>query len=440
MNNANFRLLNLLLGVVLLLSGCNKETIVERVEVEGGSQILRGNGTPSDNEGKSGDWYVDLSTTIIYGPKTDKGWDKEKGISLRGKRGKSTLILSGDTEPSDDLGNDGDYYINSSTQKLYGPKVDGKWGTFSIRLKGEDGRGNKILSGSSAPDNSIGNDDDYYIDVVNNKMYGPKKSGVWGQPVLSLKGEKGDTSRILHGNFSPNDSEGRDGDYYLDLSEYKLYGPKMSGRWNVGISLKAKGNKVLVGDTAPNDDTDGIVGDWFVDRIGKAIYGPKREEGWTVPMKEFTGELHVGEGMPQDEIGENGDYYIDTKYNKAYGPKADNEWDTYFLDMGDEAGRIPKFITDKNPPQDIYGENGDIYLDTTTYNIYGPKKNNRWGTPTGNIKGGKGDDGKSGSKILSGEGTPKESEGNNGDWYVDKKGKKIYGPKTNNSWGEGINL
>lgn len=437
----NFRKFILLLVLsVSFLYGCSKETIVERIEVEGGSQILRGNGTPQDTEGKVGDWYVDLSTTIIYGPKTDKGWDKQKGISLRGKRGKSTLILSGNSEPSDEIGNDGDYYIDRSNQNLYGPKMNGKWGNSSITLRGENGRGNKILSGSSAPSDTQGDDGDYYIDVTNNKMYGPKKAGVWGQPVVNLKGQRGESAKILHGSSMPTDADGVDGDYYIDLSEYKFYGPKANGKWNQGITLKARGNKIIVGNSAPNNETDGIVGDWFIDTVGKALYGPKQEEGWFNPVKEFTGTVHTAEGAPEDELGSDGDYYIDTKNNKAYGPKKDGEWDTYFLNMSDVAGRIPKFITDDKAPVDEFGDDGDIFLDTKTYNIYGPKKNNKWGNPTGNIKGAKGDNGTSGSRILSGEGVPSQSLGNNGDWYVDKQNKKIYGPKTSSSWGEGIAL
>lgn len=44
-------------------------------------------------------------------------------------------------------------------------------------------RGNSVLSGSGEPGAYLGIDGDFYINTDNNDMYGPKTAGVWGDPV-----------------------------------------------------------------------------------------------------------------------------------------------------------------------------------------------------------------------------------------------------------------
>ena len=118
------------------------------------------------------------------------------------------------------------------------------------------------------------------------------------------------------------------------------------------------------------------------------------------------------------------------------------------------------------------GNIGDYYFDQSSYKLYGPKKADGWGKPvtlkgTDGEKGEKGNDGAKGEKgekgekgndgakgekgekgekgndgtqIIPGIGAPTPSIGNNGDWYIDTKNKKLYGPKTQNRWGDGFIL
>ena len=115
------------------------------------------------------------------------------------------------------------------------------------------------------------------------------------------------------------------------------------------------------------------------------------------------------------------------------------------------------------------GNIGDYYFDKSTQKLYGPKKADGWGKPvtlkgTDGEKGEKGNDGAKGEKgekgekgndgekgekgekgndgiqIIPGIGAPTPSIGNNGDWYIDTKNKKLYGPKTQNGWGDGFIL
>ena len=85
------------------------------------------------------------------------------------------------------------------------------------------------------------------------------------------------------------------------------------------------------------------------------------------------------------------------------------------------------------------GEIGDYYLNKSTYDLYGPKTSDSWGTPI-NLKGREGSNGTAGSKIHAGTGIPAQNIGNNGDWYIDTQNKMLYGPKTDQGWGSGLAL
>ena len=48
---------------------------------------------------------------------------------IQGPRGEAgSQILSGNVDPNDGLGRDGDYYVNRVTKEFWGPKQNGTWG------------------------------------------------------------------------------------------------------------------------------------------------------------------------------------------------------------------------------------------------------------------------------------------------------------------------
>lgn len=124
------------------------------------------------------------------GPQGEQGIQGQEGVS--GADG--SVILSGITAPDVSLGKNGDYYLNKSSSQLYGPKTSDGWGA-PLNLKGSTGsagsNGNTILSGTIVPASTIGKNGDYYINTGNMFFYGPKTSTGWGTPV-NLKGPKGD--------------------------------------------------------------------------------------------------------------------------------------------------------------------------------------------------------------------------------------------------------
>lgn len=104
--------------------------------------------------------------------------------------------------------------------------------------------GSMIYSGQGVPDSDIGTESDYYLDTTSGELYGPKDSDGWGNPIIVLAGEDGeDGSQIFAGTGAPNSSEGANGDFYLDKDNYDMYGPKTDQGWGTGINLKgAEGN------------------------------------------------------------------------------------------------------------------------------------------------------------------------------------------------------
>ena len=136
----------------LILSNCSKdpEKIIERVEVQKGSQILSGEGIPNASLGSIGDYYLDKTTMNLYGAKTSEGWGIP--LSLKGTQGQ----------------------IGQNEQA------------------GQSGQnGNKILSGTEAP-TTQGNIGDWYIDIQNKRLYGPKKESGWDGTFISLSGGNND--------------------------------------------------------------------------------------------------------------------------------------------------------------------------------------------------------------------------------------------------------
>ena len=90
------------------------------------------------------------------------------------------------------------------------------------------------------------------------------------------------------------------------------------------------------------------------------------------------------------------------------------------------------------PPIDgTIGVEGDFYLDKSANQIYGPLTNGIWGKPV-NLAG---PAGTNGNTIINGEDAPSVFIGQVGDFYIDTKASKLYGPKTFSSgWGTPISL
>lgn len=118
---------------------------------ENGSVIYSSEGEPIDETGMKGDYYIDISTGLLYGPKkSNDSWSDADSFSLKGENGADgqdgSKILSGKGAPDLATGNIGDYYLDKETYTLYGPKaglpgMKPSWGA-GLALKGADGNAN----------------------------------------------------------------------------------------------------------------------------------------------------------------------------------------------------------------------------------------------------------------------------------------------------------
>lgn len=163
-------------------------------------------------------------------------------------------ILYGTVDPTTE-GVDGNFYINTTSNYFFGPKSGGSWpGGFSITgpqgptgpagTNGTNGLdGNTILYGTSIPAGGLGIDGNFYIRTTTNFLYGPKTAGAWGSGT-SLVGPQGPTgpagaagNTVLFGSGVPSGGLGVDGNFYINTATNFLYGPKTAGAWGSGTSL-----------------------------------------------------------------------------------------------------------------------------------------------------------------------------------------------------------
>jgi hypothetical protein len=74
-------------------------------------------------------------TNGAQGPKGDPGGTGKDGIN--GTNGKT--VLHGTGAPTSATGTEGDFYINTTTDEIFGPKGASSWPSPGTKLKGEDG-------------------------------------------------------------------------------------------------------------------------------------------------------------------------------------------------------------------------------------------------------------------------------------------------------------
>ena len=211
----------------LAINSCRKETetIIERVEVQKGNQILSGIGAPTETLGNVGDYYLDLSNSNLYGAKTAQGWGNPislKGIQGdKGEKGDTGATGQkgdkGDTGATGQKGEKGDTGATGQKGEKGNTDATGQKGekgdTGDTGQKGEKGdtgtpgqNGSKIYAGIGAPTINIGAVGDWYIDSQNKRLYGPKETSGWSNEYIPLT----------------VNSEIRDSDYVLSENNSKL--------------------------------------------------------------------------------------------------------------------------------------------------------------------------------------------------------------------------
>lgn len=148
--------------------------------------------------------------------------------------------------PSNSGGNNGDVYVKTDTGQ-FAQKISGIWTVVYTVVQGVVG--SIIYYGSTAPSATQGINGDTYLLTTNGTFYN-KIGGTWvaqfsmatgpvgPQGAAGTNGTNGvDGNTILYGNNNPSNTLGVNGNFYLNTSNYTLFGPKASGAWPAGVSI-----------------------------------------------------------------------------------------------------------------------------------------------------------------------------------------------------------
>lgn len=163
-----------------------------------GSRILTGAKAPGADVGAAGDYFIDSLEGTLYGPKAaDGSWPR--AMSLVGPTGaagaQGEVGPQGDVGPEGQVGPQGDVGPQGPVGLTGSPGVNGATGAQGpagpTGPAGAPGaHGATLLTGEGSPTAQNGAEGDYYIDSESGQLYGPKASGSWAL-LMSLVGPTG---------------------------------------------------------------------------------------------------------------------------------------------------------------------------------------------------------------------------------------------------------
>lgn len=201
------------------------------------------------NNDNSDYWYKDAGSWTLEGNLRGIGW------------------FSGTAEPvADPVYKPGDLYMRDDGageyEGTYYEYLDGTpdyWSEVGD-LKGPIGSrgpsGATILMGADAPGWDLGDEGDYYIDTLgerNRTLYGPKPDDItWPAASINLVGPAGGRS-VESGPGDPTDVIGISGDFYIDTDDHIIWGPKLGPEETVGTWVGATTTSLIgpLGPTGP---------------------------------------------------------------------------------------------------------------------------------------------------------------------------------------------
>ncbi|MBL7764728.1 MAG: hypothetical protein JNJ58_01440, partial [Chitinophagaceae bacterium] len=343
-----------------------------------------------------------IGLTGATGPQGPQGIAGTNGTNgTNGLDGKT--VLNGTLNPTGADGVDGDFFINTTTNEIFGPKTGGVWGsgTSLVGPIGATGPQGPIgLTGATGPQGPIGL----------TGATGPQGP----QGIAGTNGTNGtnglDGKTVLNGTVNPTGADGVDGDFFINTTTNEIFGPKTGGVWGSGTSLVgpigatgAQGPIGLTGATGPQGP-QGIAGT-------NGTNGTNGLDGKTV----LNGTVN-----PTAADGVDGDFFINTTTNEIFGPKTGGVWGSGTSLVG------PIGATGLQGPQ------GPIGLTGAT----GPQG------PQGiaGTNGTNGTNGLDGKTVLNGTLNPTGADGVDGDFFINTTTNEIFGPKTAGVWGIGTSL
>jgi hypothetical protein len=167
----------------------------------------------------------------------------------------------------------------------------------------------------------------------------------------------------------------------------KIDGTDYNTTWGV---RPLDGLNVLTGIAVPSDVSDGVDGEHYINKTTWEIFGPKAGGAWPAGVSligpqgatGLTGTSTLTGTIDPTTEGNDGDVYINTTTYDHFGPKAAGVWPAGVSLLGAD-GRT---VLNGTIAPTTEGLDGDFYIDTVLDQIYGPKAAGVWGAAT-DLKG-----------------------------------------------------
>lgn len=291
--------------------------------VDGQRWIVRA-GPPTDDLGRDGDLYLDTSSHLIY-RKAAGAWTQI--ADLAGADG--AQWHTGDDPPATATGVDGDFYFEEGTATIW-QKAAGTWARI-VDINGEDG--SVWHSGALPPGAALGRVTDWYFQTSNGYVWEKTGEATWTFR-RDITGPQGIGGATWHtGAGGPGTSLGNDGDLYLQASNNTVW-RKAGGRWAQIADLSgADGAQWYSGSRAPGGSL-GDVGDWYFrtgsGAVAAQIYRKTGSSTWTLQVDIDQGDDGAvwlsGSGAPSGSLGSVGDWYFRTSNGYVYEKTSSFAW------------------------------------------------------------------------------------------------------------------
>lgn len=368
-------------------------------------------------------YIIELSNIAQSGATTDQVpvWNGSQWVPSTRVGPRGSVWLFGNGAPDNSLGVDGDVYLDDDTDDLYN-KVGGVW-VYQTNIRGATGNGIDRIqrtSGTGAP----GTTDIYTIYYTDG---GTTTFSVYN----GANGTNGAPGSVwYYGSGVPSGGLGINGDYYLRTTTSDVY-YKSGGTWVIVANIRgATGNGIerieKTGGTGAPGTTD--------------TYTIYYTDGGTTTFTVYNGAngtngtngatWYTGSGAPSAGLGVNGDLYLNTTTSDVY-QKSGGSWSVICNIKGATgAAGAPGSVwyNGSGAPSGATGINGDYYLNTANSDVY-YKSGGSWSV-VANIKGG---NGANGSVWYNGTGAPSVGLGVNGDYYLNNANGDVY-TKSGGSW------
>lgn len=195
-----------------------------------GANLTFGPVLPQNTSGKNGDVFINTAAGS-FAQKIAGVWTVVYAIAAGGTT--DTTVLYGSTNPGSATGNNGDTFINTVSGIFYKKTGGAWSQVFSMQTgpqgpqgpggtNGTNGsNGKTILNGTSNPANNLGTDGDFYINTSSYYLFGPKNAGIWGSGILlivsGVQFEETDNKNV------PNGYAGLDGSGKIAAAQLPSY-------------------------------------------------------------------------------------------------------------------------------------------------------------------------------------------------------------------------